>query len=191
MAKEISRRHRVNLNEPHHAHELTFSCYQRFPFMKAERTCQWLADAIASARDKFDFSLWAYVFMPDHVHMIVCPRQQIYDISEIRKAIKAPVARTAIQHLEADSPEWIARITRNRGQRTERLFWQSGGGYDRNISTGKTLLAMIDYIHANPVRKELIASPYEWRWSSAAWYIARHEIPLAVDPIPPEWLELV
>jgi putative transposase len=189
MAMNTSRRHRVNINEPFHAHELTFSCYQKYPFLKAERTCQWLADAIASARERFNFSLWAFVFMPDHVHMIVYPRQQNYDISEIRKAIKAPVARKAIQHLETNSPEWIPRITRKRGDRTERLFWQSGGGYDRNISVGGTLLAMMDYIHANPVRKGLVDSPYNWRWSSAAWYLANREIPLPVDPIPPEWLE--
>ena len=190
MASGNSRRHRVNINEPYHAHELTFSCYQKFPFLKADRTCQWLADAIASAKERFDFSLWAYVFMPDHVHMIVCPRLPVYDISEIRKAIKAPVARVAIQYLEVNSPEWITRITRNRGHRTERLFWQSGGGYDRNIVTGKTLLTMMDYIHANPVRKGLVASPLEWRWSSAAWYFASREIPIPVDPIPKEWLEL-
>lgn len=189
MAKDTPRRHRVNINEPYHAHELTFSCYEKYPFLKAERTCQWLADAIASAREKFNFSLWAYVFMPDHVHMIVYPRQHIYDISEIRKAIKAPVARAAIQYLETNSPEWIPRISRKRGDRTERLFWQSGGGYDRNISAGRTLLAMMDYIHANPVRKGLVDSPYDWRWSSAAWYFANCEIPIPVDPIPHEWLD--
>ena len=42
-----SRRHRCNFNEPGHAHELTFRCYRRFPFFKAERTCPWLAGAVA------------------------------------------------------------------------------------------------------------------------------------------------
>src|SRR5205814_799973 len=49
--------HRQAINAPGHAHELTFSCYQRFPFLKAERTCQWLADAIAAARVKHSFDL--------------------------------------------------------------------------------------------------------------------------------------
>jgi len=185
----MARRHRVNINEPFHAHELTFSCYQRFPFLKAERTCQWLADSIHAARQQLNFALWGYVFMPDHVHLIVWPREKDYDISQIRQAIKAPVARQAIEYLQVHSPEWLPRITRQRGERTERLFWQSGGGYDRNIFQGKTLLSMLDYVHANPVRKGLVESPYDWRWSSAAWYQAHRSIPLPVDEIPRDWLE--
>ncbi|MCA9055420.1 MAG: hypothetical protein KDA75_16380 [Planctomycetaceae bacterium] len=58
------RRHRRNINEPRQAHELTFSCYRRFPFLKAERTCQWLADSLDRARKELDFAVWAWVFHP-------------------------------------------------------------------------------------------------------------------------------
>jgi len=51
------RRHRRNCNEPEHAHGLTFSCYKRFRFLQAERTCRWLADAIEEARADLHFSL--------------------------------------------------------------------------------------------------------------------------------------
>lgn len=184
-----SRRHRRNFNEPGHAHELTFSCYRRYPFLKSERSCRWLAEAIDAARDKYPFDLWAYVFMPDHAHLIICPREPVYDIAEIRKAIKAPVGCRAIAFLEAESPEWLARITRRRGKKVERLFWQSGGGYDRNITRRQTLLSMIDYLHLNPVRKQLVDCARDWRWSSAAWYELAREGPLRIDPIPWDWLE--
>ena len=45
-----------------------------------------------------------------------------------------------------------------------RAFWQSGGGYDRNITSPKTLLRMIDYLHENPVRKKLVTSSLDWYW---------------------------
>ena len=180
--------HRRNYNDPGHAHELTFSCYRGFKFLKAERTCLWLAEAIEDARKSLRFSLWAYVFMPEHVHLIVWPHDAQYDIAEIRKAIKAPVGRKAIQYLVAEAPDWIPKITRQRGQKTERLFWQSGGGYDRNVVTGATLLKMIDYIHLNPVRRGLVEKPEKWKWSSAAWYRDAVNVPLAMDPIPAAWL---
>ncbi len=184
----MRRRHRKNYNTPGEAHEVTFSCYHGFPFLKADRVCGWLAEAIDQARHELDFALWAYVFMPNHAHLIVCPRQAVYDVANIKQAIKAPVGAQAIEHLEQTRPDWLTRITRRRGGKTERLFWQSGGGYDRNIDNGRTLLNMIDYIHANPVRKELVVRPSDWYWSSAAWYADGTRIPLAVDPIPPEWL---
>ena len=75
----------------------------------------------------------------------------------ILQAIKEPVGRRAVAYLEENAPEWLARITRRRGARTERLFWLSGGGFDRNIWEPKVLMPMIDYIHENPVRRGLVA----------------------------------
>jgi len=184
------RRHRHNYNLPGHAHELTFSCYRKFAFLRADRTGQWLAEAINDARRALEFDFWAYVFMPDHVHLIVWPRRAVYDIAEIRSAIKEPVARRAIAFLRRESPEWIERLTRRRGARTETLFWQSGGGYDRNITRPQTLAKMIDYLHLNPVRKGFVGSAEHWHWSSASWYLQRIAGPLAIDPLPMEWVDV-
>jgi putative transposase len=179
---------RKNVNEPGHAHALTFSCFQRQQFLRSERTCGWLADSIELAREKFDFSVWAYVFMPEHVHLIVWPRQIEYEIAEIRKAIKASVARRAICFVEAIAPDSLSLMTRKRGNKTERLFWQSGGGYDRNLFTAKALIAEIDYLHLNPVRRGLVERPDLWKWSTAGWFLNSIEPPLKPDPIPREWL---
>src|SRR5262245_52229053 len=158
---------RKPFDTPGHAHELTFSCYQRFQFLRAERTCLWLADAIQRARTKYDFALWAYVFMPEHVHLILSPRRADYQMRQIMSAIKLPVAKRAIRFLEAEKSPWLDRISRKRGSRHQRLFWQSGGGYDRNITCGKTLLQMIDYLHNNPVWRGLVERACDWKWSSA------------------------
>src|SRR5438105_2182185 len=65
------RRHRYNDGgEPR---ELTFSCYRRYPFLVADRTLEWFREALEAARSKFGFQLWAYVVMPEHVHLLVVP----------------------------------------------------------------------------------------------------------------------
>jgi len=127
--------------------------------------------------------------MLDHVHLIVYPHDKEPDLGMIRRAIKGPVGTKAIRYLEAHSPEWLRKISRQRGEKTERLCWQSGGGYDRNINTSQTLLKMIDYIHANPIRKNLAESPCDWKWSSAGWFAGESKNALPVDPIPRDWLE--
>ena len=161
---------RPNVNEPGHAHELTFSCFQGFPFLKSESTCQWLAEAIDEARAKHDFALWAYVFMPGHVHLLIFPKRLQYDIALIRKAIKEPVGRKAIKYLRAEAPEWLPRLEVKRGSHIEHRFWQAGGGYDRNAYELETIWAMIEYIHANPVRRGLVEYAETWKWSSAGWF---------------------
>jgi putative transposase len=160
---------RPAVNEPGQAHELTFCCFRRYAFLKAERTCQWLAEAIDEARKELEFSLWAYVFMPEHVHLLVYPKRQQYDVRIFLQQIKEPVGRKAVKYLRVHAPHWLPRITVKRGKRLERRFWQAGGGFDRNVVELETLLAMIEYIHANPVRRGLVSQAEEWKWSSAGW----------------------
>lgn len=62
-------------NEPGHAHALTFSCFQRRPFLARDRTRQWMLEAIDQARTKHGFHLWAYVLIPEHVHLLLGPTQ--------------------------------------------------------------------------------------------------------------------
>ena len=184
------RRHRRAFNDAGHTHELTFSCYHQFPFLKADRTCQWFSDALQSAREQLDFDLWAYVLMPEHVHLIIRPRQRVYEIAEILQAIKEPVARQAIDWIERHSPDWIPRLSVVKNGRVRRHFWQTGGGYDRNIVEPATLLKMIDCIHENPVRRGLVEQAIHWKWSSAAGMLGLGESPIALDLIPPEWLSI-
>ncbi len=185
------RQHRHSFNEPGHAHELTFGCYRGYSFLSRERTCLWLADAVRSACDALGYSLWAYVFMPNHVHLIVHPNQPQYLIAELLKAIKLPVSRRALSYLrEQDSP-WLERIKTMRGQREEYHFWQRGGGYDRNIIEPKTLARMIEYVHLNPVRKGLTERTIDSKWSSAGWFEGQQPNGLAPDRIPVEWTSAV
>src|SRR4051812_13024707 len=108
---------RPAINEANHAHEFTFCCFRRYAFLKAERTCVWLAEAIHEARTKWDFAVWAYVFMPEHVHLLVFPRRPDYDTRIILKTIKEPVGRKGVKHLRANSPQWLERINFPHGKR--------------------------------------------------------------------------
>jgi putative transposase len=182
-----SSQRRRSYNEPGHAHELTFTCFHRYRLLAAQRCCVWLSEAIDRARQKRDFAVWAFVFMPEHAHLIIWPRQTHYEISAILQSIKQPVGQRAVKFLTANAPEWLPRITRCRGGSKERLFWESGGGYDRNIDEPKTLWTMIDYIHMNPVRRGLVTRATDWQWSSAGWFEGAPKVNLIPDRIPPEW----
>ena len=72
-------------------------------------------------------------------------------------------------------------MTVREGTRVRRRFWQPGGGYDRNITSMATLRAIIDYIHANPVRRGLVATAEDWEWSSARWYARFQPVRLEMD----------
>jgi putative transposase len=125
--------------------------------------------------------------MPEHVHVLIYPRQADYDMATILKAIKQPVSQRAAAFLRKHAPDWLERlrVTRPNG-RVEYRFWQQGGGYDRNVIHEDTAWTSVEYIHANPVRRELCATPTDWVWSSARWYAGLDDVKLAMDE-PPPW----
>ncbi len=66
---------------PGHAHELTFSCYHRFPYLNDPNCCILFIDEVSQAREHFLFRLWAYMLMPNHVHLFIYPTQNEYKIA--------------------------------------------------------------------------------------------------------------
>jgi len=40
---------------------------------------------------------------------------------------------------------------------------------------------VIEYIHANPVRRGLVAHPTDWAWSSARFRHGERDVPLEMD----------
>jgi len=180
------RKTRRTYNDPNHAHELTFCCHRYLPLLSKDRTRQWFVEALDHARKTLDLELWAYVIMPEHVHVLLLPRREDYQIAHILKAIKQPVAQRAIRWLRKYSPHWLDRLKVNTSRRDEYRFWQQGGGYDRNIHNPKTAWASLHYIRHNPVRRALVTNPQDWPWSSATWYARCDHVKLAMDAYPPD-----
>jgi putative transposase len=172
---------RVRYNEPGEPRELTFSCYNQYAFLSRDRTREWLCEALDKARAECGFQLWAYVIMPEHVHLLVCPGDFPEKMSRFLQVVEEPVARKAIRYLEANAPHWLARIRVREGTRERHRFWQPGGGYDRNITSAEMLRAAIEYIHANPVRRGLVARAEDWEWSSARWFAGLRPVKLEMD----------
>ena len=78
---------------PGPAHELTYSCYHRFHYLK-EPVCRSIfVDKLARAREHFLFRLWAYVLMHNHVHLFIYPTQNEYKISSVLQSIKGKYPR--------------------------------------------------------------------------------------------------
>ncbi len=168
-------------NDPGHAHALTFTCFQRQPFLRRDRTRQWLVDAIEKARETHHFHLWAFVIMPEHVHLMIHPTTS-YNISRILSSLKQPVAKRAIFFVRREAPRFLPKMTdRQPNGKTSIRFWQRGGGYDRNLWLPAHIWETIDYIHANPVRRRLCDSPANWTWSSACNYLDDTQGALRID----------
>ena len=81
------------------------------------------------------------------------------------------------------APSWLPRITVGRGEHVQRRFWQAGGGFDRNALEPRIILAMIEYIHANPVRRPGAAWGRLEVVQAAGWFPGKNSLrPDVFDP---------
>ncbi len=172
---------RQQVDSPGHAHELTFSCFRNRDFLRGRRHCEYLCSAIEAAKARHRFHLWAYVFMPNHVHLLIYPTCSDYKIGVIMQSMKQSVSRRAIRDARELANERLLQFasgTKNHPYR----FWQSGGGYDRNIVSKVAVRGAIDYMHNNPVRAGLVDAAEEWEWSSFRDHEGLGNGPIGVEP---------
>jgi putative transposase len=151
-----------------------------------------LSVAIDRAVAGHAYRLAAFVYMPEHVHLLVYPLGDASPISELLRAIKRPYSFRIKKLLEESHSPLLEKLTiRQRPGVTTFRYWQEGPGYDRNLTHAKAALAAIDYIHRNPVRRGLCTQAEDWRWSSARRYVdaSYHdpELPM-IHGLPAEFL---
>jgi putative transposase len=179
-APEPHRRTVKHYHDPGDVHELTFSCYRRMPLLTNDAWRRLLSEAVDRSLAGRDFRLVAFVFMPEHVHLLVYPHVPLPDPSVIEAllaAIKRPYSFRIKQILLKNGSPLLAKLTvpdKRRGKTFR--YWQKGPGYDRNFSSEKAILSSIDYVHNNPVRRGLCQAATDWRWSSARWYASDRQL---------------
>jgi len=106
------------------------------------------------------YLLHEFVLMPDHFHLLITPRNALERAVQL---IKGGFSYQVKRELESNAEIW------RRGFADHRI--RDAEDYDKHLH----------YIHLNPVKKHLCASPEEHRYSSAypRWKL---------DPIP-QWLK--
>lgn len=52
-------------------HFITFTCYQHRRFLQSVRSRNLTVEILGQVRDRYQFALIGYVFMPDHVHLLI------------------------------------------------------------------------------------------------------------------------
>ncbi len=65
MPRELERRYGLG-----HHHFVTFSCYQRLPYLAEPKAYDIFEDSLEKTRQKYGLSIDSYVVMPEHVHLL-------------------------------------------------------------------------------------------------------------------------
>ncbi len=107
---------------------------------------------LAEQMRKAEVEVWAYCLMPNHVHLILCPRE----------------ANGLARALGAAHKRW-ANFINGRGRWRGHLF----DGRFASVAMDKShLVCAVRYVALNPVRARLAVRAEDWKWSSVGAHLA-------------------
>lgn len=175
---------RQDWNAPGHAHELTLSCYKRLKLFSQPDICRIFLAALDEVRKELEYDVWAYVVMPEHVHLLVRSRHREYRIQDFRRELKKRVGLRALAWIKQYRPAALSKLVAKEGTVARRRFWQDGKGYDRNLWTPPLIWRSIRYIHNNPVKRGLCKAALDWPWSSYRWFLKLSPVEFECDLCP-------
>ena len=139
-------------------HFITCSCYQRRPYLdNVDRKDEFL-HILEELRQTYEFVVVGYVLMPEHFHLLIGEPNR-GNPSSVMFALKQRTSRRWLKTLRQHGIE---------------QFWQRRF-YDFNVFTEKKRIEKLKYMHRNPVVRELVAKPEDWRWSSYRHYMFGEE----------------
>ena len=159
----------LGLNRYHGVHDLhfiTFSCYERLPFLASLRARDLFLRVLEQVRRRYQFTVAGYVVMSEHVHLLLSEpqRKSLSVVLQVLKQSVARVMRGPGAALEAQGQQrlWAAESSKPH-------FWQKRY-YDFNVWSAAKEREKLRYMHRNPVKRGLVESPEQWKWSSFRFY---------------------
>ena len=141
-----------------------------------------LYDSLAFYRHKLDIKILGYVFMPDHMHLLLWP-QQAENITAFMRDFKEFTAKRIVRQAKVEKRDDLLNTFRLAGEATGRAIhkvWQDDF-WEVNVFTERFLRQKLNYIHRNPVRAGIVTEPSDYPYSSFRNYEIGDESLMEID----------
>jgi putative transposase len=138
---------------------VTTNTIQRIPIFRRDATAKLLIDTLAHYRGLRKFLLHEFVIMPDHIHALLTPAEEI-SLERAMQFIKGGFS----YRLDKSGSVWQSSFTNHRIR-----GWED---YERHR----------EYIRMNPVRARLASKPEAYPYCSAAGVLQMDAVPQGLKP---------
>ena len=174
--------------EPGQLQFITTSTYRRTKLFERDLFRWYFVQVLQQLRKETGFLLIGWVLMPEHFHLLIKP-EPAQATSRFMQELKKRTAQRILSTLAGRPPEpWcrtiLARLRLPPSVHSDSRYrlWQRR--FVRfNVYTEKKTRQKLDYMHGNPVKRRLVSSPDQWRWSSFRSYYLNDGSVLTMDRV--------
>jgi putative transposase len=165
---------------------VTDCTYHRTRLFDSPRFRAGFIEVLGRLRHEMGFLLIGWVLMPEHYHLLFRP-QPAESTSKIMQELNKQTAQVILETLRAHQQHpWCGRMLKSLAlpptvhSDARCRVWQRRF-YPFNVHSDKKQWEKMDYMHNNPVRRKLVASPEQWPWSSFRFYYLNDSSILSMD----------
>jgi putative transposase len=162
-------RTRYKVYDNAYPHFLTCTIVDWLPVFTRQDAAQILLDSWTFRQREGRMTLFAYVVLENHIHLIASSDNLSKEIGDF----KSYTARQLIDLLTAAGAKTILQqlAYRKAKHKDDRdfQFWQEGS-HPQQITSDEMMRQKIEYIHYNPVKRGFVDVPVHWRYSSSRNY---------------------
>jgi REP element-mobilizing transposase RayT len=157
---------------------LTSVTKDRLTIFRTDAVKTVVCNALDEAKNSGGFSLYAYVIMLDHLHVVT---DSTLEPSNTLQYVNGIISRRVIDYLKTGGYETsLRKLETAIGRRRRRYSLWNHHPDARLLLTEKMLMQRVNYTHMNPVRAGLAERPEDYRWSSARIWVSK---PLEDEPL--------
>src|SRR5262245_36965410 len=168
--------HTISRDSP--CYYLTSVAKDRLPVFKNDQIKLVTCAAIDEARRSGGFAIYAYVVMPDHLHLIT---DSALKPSKTLQYVNGIISHRVISFLkEHNYSSSLLKLAHEIGRRRYRYSLWDHHPDVRVLFTEEMLMQRVHYTHQNPVRAGLVERAEDYRWSSIRCWNGK---PLDVEPL--------
>jgi putative transposase len=174
-------RSRYRLKNEHAAHFITSTIVEWLPVFTTEACCDIVGRSLEHCRAHKALKIHGWVIVDNHFHAIVSGPDLSHTVADLRKF----TAHEIVEQLRTEGREWLLNqlsyFCAAHKQASAHQIWQEGI-HPQSITSDEMMLQKLEYLHNNPVKRGLVASPEHWRYSSAHEWLPGAMPVLRVDP---------
>lgn len=167
-------RTRYKIVDDNYAYFITSTIVNWIQVFNSEKYYSILINTIKFYQKQNNLEVFAYVFLPEHFHMVV----RCKELEKTIQNISMYSAKLIISELKIDKRIEILEKLRTckKEYKTNSYYqvWQEGF-HPQVILDGKMYEQKISYLHFNPVKRGLVKEITDWKYSSAGFYFKDEE----------------
>ncbi len=148
---------------------ITSTIVDWLPLFDNSENVEIILNSLRFLQKEFRITLYAYVIMKTHLHLIACGDNLSKEIAKFRSFTARKSIDYFKEHNQQETLQQLSQQKLSTRKDREYQFWQEGV-QPKRIYDRKMMVQKVMYIHDNPVRKAYVEKPEDWLYSSAGAY---------------------